>query len=111
MKSQQDYYTSIQNNSGSSEYPAFSTINYSLGYSYFKLRNYSDARQAFARYIDSKPTDIKRLNDARLRQGDCFFMTKQYKDAIQLYDQAIAAKGSDADYALLSEICFCRRYR
>ncbi|MFH1121307.1 MAG: tetratricopeptide repeat protein [Bacteroidota bacterium] len=94
------YYDKFLGVSGAEKYTSYGTVNYSLGYSYLKLKNYTAAKQAFTRYIESRPADIKMLNDARLRLADCHLMMKQYKDAILQYDQAIAARASDADYAL-----------
>jgi len=97
------YYDKFLGLSGAEKYASYNTVNYSLGYSYLKQKNYSAAKQAFTKYIESRPTDIKMLNDARLRLADCHLMTKQYKEAIQQYDQAIAARASDADYALFQK--------
>jgi len=95
-----DYYTRFQATAGADKYPAYSTVNYNLGYAQYMLKNYSAAKQSFTRYTESSPTNIKMLNDARLRMADCYLMNKQYKEAIQHYEQVISAKAADADYAL-----------
>jgi len=96
-----DYYNKFLSSPGAEKYPAFSTVNYSLGYSQFKLKDYASARQSFSKYVESRPSDIKMMNDARLRMADCYFMQKQYSEAIRQYDLAInAPRAADADYAL-----------
>lgn len=95
-----DYYTRFQKAPGAAKYPAYSAAGYNIGYAEFKMKNYAQAKQSFTRFIDSKPANIKMLNDARLRLADSYFMLKQYKDAAQLYEQASIAKGADTDYAL-----------
>jgi TolA-binding protein len=39
------------------------------------------------------------ITDARLRMGDCYFITQNYEDAIDQYDRAIKRESQDSDYA------------
>lgn len=94
------YYSNFSKAPGADKHPAYGAVLYNLGYSAFKQKEYADARVFFTKYIDSRPKDIKMLNDARLRLADCYFMTKQYQEAIKHYDLAIGARAADADYAL-----------
>ena len=85
----------------------YNNANYNIGYSYFKLKDYSRASASFRKYLSEKKTDIKLLGDANLRLGDCFFMTKDYGTAAEYYQKAVAAKVNDADYALFQAgICY-----
>jgi TolA-binding protein len=77
----------------------YKNVNYNIGYTYFKLKEYDQAANSFQAQIDSAPGDKVRLNDSYLRLGDCRFVTSKYSAANEAYAKAIAAKGVDADYA------------
>jgi tetratricopeptide (TPR) repeat protein len=77
----------------------YKNINYNIGYTYFKLKEYDQAANSFQAQIDNAPSDKSRLNDSYLRLGDCRFVTSKYSAANEAYAKAIAAKGVDADYA------------
>ena len=77
----------------------YKNINYNIGYTYFKLKEYDQAATSFQAQIDSAPGDKTRLNDSYLRLGDCRFVTSKYSAANEAYAKAIAGKGVDADYA------------
>lgn len=98
-----------------SEY--YALANYSLGYTYFKLGvaqkdydaskpYYANANTAFRKFVDSKEADDVKKGDAYLRIGDCFFVSKSYKQAIESY-----SKGSPAqkDYILFQK-ALCEGY-
>ncbi|MBK8442570.1 MAG: tetratricopeptide repeat protein [Sphingobacteriales bacterium] len=78
------------------------TANYSIGYCYFKQRNFAQAGD----YFDRSATGLQQSNrerllaDAILRSGDCYFMQKNYPKAQQRYDEVVQRGGSGADYAL-----------
>jgi TolA-binding protein len=84
-------------------HPAYDAANYNLAYSYFKLKDYSQAQKSFNAFISSRPKDQRLLNDARLRMADSYLMMKQYREASNLYEQVGSARSSDADYALYSK--------
>ncbi len=73
-------------------------VNYNLGYTYFKLKDYSKAAKYFEKFIETHP-DEKLLKDSYLRLGDSRFAAKQYWPAMQAYNRALTMKGADADYA------------
>jgi TolA-binding protein len=77
----------------------YKNINYNIGYTYFKLKEYDEAGNSFQAQIDNAPADKVRLNDSYLRLGDCRFVTSKYAQAMEAYGKAINAKGVDADYA------------
>lgn len=98
-----------------SEY--YALANYSLGYTYFKLGvaqkdydeskpYYANANTAFRKFVDSREADDIKKGDAYLRIGDCFFVSKSYKQAIESY-----AKGSPSqkDYILFQK-ALCEGY-
>jgi TolA-binding protein len=77
----------------------YKNINYNIGYTYFKLKEYDSAGNSFQAQIDNSPSDKVRLNDSYLRLGDCRFVNSKYTAANEAYAKAIEAKGVDADYA------------
>lgn len=92
-----------------SEY--YALANYSLGYTYFKLGvaqkdydeskpYYANANTAFRKFVDSKEADETKKGDAYLRIGDCFFVAKSYKQAIESYSKG---SPSQKDYILFQK--------
>jgi len=77
----------------------YKNINYNIGYTYFKLKEYDQAGNSFQAQIDNSKEDKVRLNDSYLRLGDCRFVNAKYSAANDAYAKAIEAKGVDADYA------------
>jgi len=52
----------------------YKNINYNIGYTYFKLKEYDQAANSFQAQIDNSPSDKVRLNDSYLRLGDSRFV-------------------------------------
>lgn len=81
-----------------------SNARYTLGYAYLKKENYRQAKEQFE-FVNKNPQSA--LNnvekDAVVRAADCWFMMKEYKQAMQLYDQMIQLKWASADYALFQK--------
>jgi len=74
---------------------------YSLGYSYFKLKEYTNANQWFRKYVQNAANEkTKTKNDALNRIGDCFYITKDYVAAIEYYDKATMLGLDKLDYSL-----------
>lgn len=78
----------------------FQVVNYHLGYSYFKLKEYDAAAEEFQKFINKKPKDNNKLNDSYLRLGDSYFASSNYWKALDAYNKAIELNGADVDYAL-----------
>jgi len=85
------------------------SANYNLGYAYFKSENYSDARNYYRKFVSGKTKDLKKKGDAYLRIADCFFVEKDYRNAIKNYQNAINLNEIDVDYALLNS-AMCKGY-
>lgn len=82
-----------------SSVPEQTNLNYNLAYTYFKLKDYSNASTYFNRFISNSSEDQLRLNDAYLRLADGYFVSSQYQNAINAYDKAIKIKAIETDYA------------
>jgi tetratricopeptide (TPR) repeat protein len=77
----------------------FFFIDYNIGYSHFKLKEYEKAGEAFTVFLqkDTIPDAIK--YDALIRLGDSYFATTNYKEAISTYKKVTNNYGLGADYA------------
>lgn len=71
---------------------------YQLGYSYFKLREYEKAANAFESFIRTSGSGPL-TNDAYARLGDSQFVTRQYWPAMESYNKVIASDSNEKDYA------------
>lgn len=78
----------------------YNEANYGAGYALFNQKKYVSSSTAFRKYIDQfQGDDRKKKGDALLRLGDCYYVTKDYNQAINYYDQAIANGQQMTDYA------------
>lgn len=66
-----------------------SLIVYNIAYTYYKEGNYTQANKWFTEYLSMD--SVKFRKDALERQGDCYFITKQYKEASKSYDKVLKA--------------------
>ena len=74
---------------------------YSLGYGYLKKEDYANAKANFeeiTRTVSPASTAIEQ--DAFLRAADCYFMSKDFKQSLQMYESVINQQLPSADYAL-----------
>lgn len=89
---------------GAIDQPVYNTVNYSIGYAYFKERKYPDANTWFRKFTSSKTKEAPdKLNDAYLRIADGFFVQKDYDNASDYYDKVLEIKANDVDYALFQK--------
>ena len=78
-------------------------IDYNLGYTYFKQKNYTQSTQYFNQFITKRKEDKVRLNDAYLRLADGYFVSSDYNNAISAYDEAIKINELESDYAFFQK--------
>ena len=83
--------------------PEIGNIDYNLGYTYFKKKNYDRSTEYFQNYISKSSEDSARLNDAYLRLGDGYFVTRGYNQAIDAYDRALNINEIEPDYAFFQK--------
>ncbi|WP_282032035.1 tetratricopeptide repeat protein [Winogradskyella eximia] len=74
-------------------------LNYNLAYTYFKLKDYSNASNYFEKFIKNMSNDKLRQNDAYLRLADGYFVSSKYQNAIEAYKKAIQINEIETDYA------------
>ncbi len=63
----------------------YNTAVYNLAYGYFKTGNFKQAQDWFKKYISS-PKALY-ATEARLRLGDCLFMQRDYRGAVDVFSQ------------------------
>ena len=77
---------------------------YALGYIQYQKPDYADAIRCFRNVIqrcDDRKPDLK--SDAYVRLGDCFFVDRNYDQAINYYDLATRISRRNVDYALFQQ--------
>ncbi|RXK87191.1 tetratricopeptide repeat protein [Filimonas effusa] len=84
-------------------YGEVSTANalYTLGYCYLRLENYGAALRQFEQItttLSAASTPLQQ--DAYIRSADCYFMSKKYAKAQQMYEAVISYNMPASDYAL-----------
>lgn len=86
----------------------FEEANYGAGYAQFKQKKYLNSTTAFRKYVDNyRNDDPKKLCDAYLRLGDCYYVLKDYPTAIVNYDKAIDLNQINKDYGMFQKsICY-----
>ncbi len=93
----------FENQTISKSTPDFKNLYYNLAYTYFKLKNYSQAIHYFNQFTSNQKDDKVRLNDAYLRLGDAYFVSSDYNDAIKAYNNANKVGGLESDYAFFQK--------
>ena len=78
----------------SKEIKEYKFIDYNIGYSYFKLKEYSTAAILFEKFINTNNEDMKMNDDATIRMGDSFFATKEYIKSINAYKKVVDQFGA-----------------
>ncbi len=75
--------------------------NYNIGYSFYNLKDYANSNLWFRKFVTFKPqADPKKINDAYNRIGDGYFMSRDFSNAVDYYDQSYKMKLVGTDYAL-----------
>lgn len=96
-----DQFKQFVTSTGSVSLDEYGQAHYNLGYAYFKKKDYKNANLWFRKYEDNeKNTQSTTLNDALNRIGDCFFISKEYKDAVKYYTKAANMGIIVKDYSL-----------
>lgn len=74
---------------------------YILGYGYLKNEQYAPAREQFEQVTKSVQVSSSPIEqDAYLRAADCYFMGKDFRQALKLYENIFTLRLPAADYAL-----------
>ncbi|MGQ1928830.1 tetratricopeptide repeat protein [Ornithobacterium rhinotracheale] len=85
-------------NTYGTQVPESKEVNYQLGYTYLKLKQFDKSANAFKRYLASNPPgDFKA--DAKLRLADSYIGTQNNDEALSLYEEIASTKKGNADEA------------
>lgn len=94
-----DDFKRFERNPNAKEVDEYADLNYNLGYSHFKLKDYNSAITYFKKATNKDEEDKGQKTDAYMRLGDSYFVTSNYKAAITAYDIAAKVNGPERDYA------------
>ena len=78
----------------------YNIARYLQGYCYFSQSDYERAKTAFQTYIDGSLATEATYADALNRIGDCYFNSREFRQAIAYYTQVSNLQAAGADYAL-----------
>ena len=95
-------YIRFQQLPGTRDLEESRTLDYQLGYTYFKLKDYGNAAAYFKKYARADQTG-PRTPDAYMRLGDSYFVSREYQNAISAYNAARSAGSPEKDYADFQE--------
>ncbi|MDW7691886.1 tetratricopeptide repeat protein [Flammeovirgaceae bacterium SG7u.111] len=77
--------------------PEYRESLYGKAYVYYNKKDYASALQFFDQYLKANPSPDK-LNDAVIRLADCYYVAKNYNDALRNYDFALNNQPDEPDY-------------
>lgn len=98
------YYAKFKNEPGSYGLSLNQTVEYNLGYCYFKKSDYQNAIIHFRNYVsDKNSNDNNMLFDAYSKLGDCYFILKDDEEASVYYAKSAEINSDYADYALYQQ--------
>ncbi|MFD2245016.1 tetratricopeptide repeat protein [Pontibacter ruber] len=92
-------YAAVFRNSGAGKSDHYVKSRYGIGYAYYNTKQYDKALTHFRAYLDAVPKSDANYYDATLRLADCYYVNKNYGEALNLYDRVIASNSVDKDYA------------
>lgn len=78
----------------------YGLVNYSLGYTLFAQKKYSEALTCFTDYTKTADPQLATYSDAMNRAGDCYFNARRFVEAESCYAKVASAAGAGADYAI-----------
>ncbi|MBP5364944.1 MAG: tetratricopeptide repeat protein [Bacteroidales bacterium] len=99
-------YSSFIKQMSASELDEFTTCHYNLGYTKFNQKKYDEAFNWFLKYVSLNVDNKRFKSDAYNRLGDCMYVQRNFKPAVEYYDKAIATSSEVGDYSMLQKgIC------
>ncbi|MBS1598661.1 MAG: tetratricopeptide repeat protein [Bacteroidetes bacterium] len=77
-----------------------SNAKYNLGYCFLKKENYRQAQGFFEQVVKSPKINSSPLEqDAYIRDADCYYMNRDFKTALSMYNKALDYSWPSSDYA------------
>lgn len=94
-----DAYIRFIDTKGANNLEVYALAHYNLGYIYLNNNDYANASVKFKEFINNdKLSDKERQGDAWTRIGDCYFIQRQYNNAITSYNNSLKISNKNADY-------------
>ncbi|MBO5958361.1 MAG: tetratricopeptide repeat protein [Bacteroidales bacterium] len=95
----EDTYIRFIDTKGANNLEVYALAHYNLGYIYLNNNDYANASIKFKEFINNdKLSDKERQGDAWTRIGDCYFIQRQYNNAITSYNNSLKISNKNADY-------------
>lgn len=95
----EDAYIRFIDTKGANNLEVYALAHYNLGYIYLNNNDYANASVKFKEFINNdKLSDKERQGDAWTRIGDCYFIQRQYNNAITSYNNSLKISNKNADY-------------
>jgi tetratricopeptide (TPR) repeat protein len=74
---------------------------YGLGYAHYNLQAYDKALFNFREFVNKGNKNTPNHTDGLIRLADCYYVSKQYEEALEMYTRARNIGSPDNDYVLL----------
>ncbi|MDF1574876.1 MAG: tetratricopeptide repeat protein [Bacteroidales bacterium] len=98
------YYDEFLKDGRADQQKEYSLCHYSLGYLHFDEKSYAESLSWFGKFLRlSGGENRASVSDASNRMADCYYVQKQYPQAIEYYDRGIASGLADVDYAMFQK--------
>lgn len=94
-------YTRVVEMSTAVELEILLKARYGMGYAYFNLQDYTRAMFSFKEFVNKGNKSTPNYTDGIIRLADCYYVSKQYDEALANYNKARILGSPDNDYVLL----------
>ncbi|MDD4847782.1 MAG: tetratricopeptide repeat protein [Bacteroidales bacterium] len=96
-------YKKFQKMTAAKDLPFYYQSYYHLAYIQYDQKKYETAITLFDDFVKAPHQSVSILRDALTRLGDCNYILKNYQQAIEQYDQAVAVSDQEGDYAMFQK--------
>ena len=104
LKEASKTYLKFINTKGANDLDVYALAHYNLGYIYLNDSDFKNAAIKFKEFINNdKLSDKERQGDSWMRIGDCYFIQRQYNNAITSYSNSLKISDKNADYAYFQQ--------
>lgn len=93
-------YDAFRRQPNASQSSNYALADYSIGYTLFAQKKYTEALPYFSTYIKHADPSLSTYADALNREGDCRFSARDFVKAEGCYAKVVSLGGSGTDYAL-----------